>query len=271
MTAAADRKGGKFANMSAAADRKGGKFATMAAVRAGGGKFANKNANPPPDQTAVKKPKVNRIRVERQAALFKDLDEAERLTMDILELASSTALCLSDAATVTDVDASCILSDNKSTLGKSDEEGKDGTSEAPSKSVLSTLLSKCDSNGEEYLKKVRKIHSLISPHSNLVVAYRNHAVDVDALEGTTNDNAQAPSANNNNVDKKDSGNEKKRKREDEVVSSETIKDGDNSKSSSRLKNMYAARVEFKLAVERKEVIREMLRLEKENLNMEESN
>lgn len=107
------------------------------------------------------------------------------------------------------------------------------------------------SNGKDYLEKVSAIHALLEPHAHVVVAYKNHGVDVDV-----------------DVDKR--GNERERDDDDdddEHAATPTKQKSDdgaskNQRSDSVVHNMYAARVECRLALERRDVLNEYLRLEK---------
>ena len=84
-------------------------------------------------------------------------------------------------------------------------------------------------NGVGYLAGVKKVHSLLAPHASLVKSYRNQD-EAEKGDGDTK-------------------NEKK----EATISDEIIK-----KATS---NMYAARVEKRLALERSAILKEMIRLE----------
>jgi len=159
------------------------------------------------------KPKKREI--HRQAELFSSLDQAENLALELLSLASSTAKVLAD--------------------------GTDTTTK------LKSWMEK-GSNGKEYLEKISKIHQLLSPHSHLVVAYRNHAVDTDTTN-TTDSSISVKKANTN-----DSITVSKNNNETKEAKSIPLKNKN---------NMYAARVELRLALERRDVLQESLKLERE--------
>ena len=154
----------------------------------------------------------------RQAKLFADLDEAENLALKLLTLTSSTTQCLADGTSthIPDISSSSISSTSK-------------------KKALDQKIIKKSENGKEYLKTVQNIHKLLSPYSNLVVAYKNHAIDT-----------------NNNSDQKKNTKE-----------SSSNDDDDQTQKKRQKSNMYAARVELRLALERKNVLQEALRLERQ--------
>jgi len=163
------------------------------------------------DSTLTKK---RRVRIERQSKIFADIDEAEALALELLSLASSTAKALSDLT--------------------------DGDSSGSSRNLEALVKS----NGDLYLDKVKKIHDLITPHAELVVAYRNHAIDIggklESIKPTDKDLLVQRKSVDLSGDKKE----------------------ENRKESEHY-NMYAARVEMRLAMERRDILNELLRLEKE--------
>ena len=100
------------------------------------------------------KARKKRARTERQARLFADLDEAESTVLEMIALAGETASSLSDLAS--------------GAKKGDDDEGK---------SVADRIAEAAKKNGEDYLQKVARVHSLLMPHADKVVAYRNHEVD----------------------------------------------------------------------------------------------
>ena len=116
---------------------------------------------------------------QRNQAL-KDLQQAEGCTWQLLTLASKTARSFSNIHHETNEDDVSQLS-------------------------------------QQYRDTLQKIHSILSPHASLVVAYQNHVVD---------------------------------KQQDTVHKKQNV-------------NMYAARVELRLAQERRNVVKELLRLEQQ--------
>lgn len=206
--------------------------------------------------SAIVRPKRTRSSaIERQAKLFDDLDEAESLTLELLSLASSTALSLSDAIII---------------------------GATPEKMEDFFLKSKLD--GQAYMEKVKRIHALLSPRAPLVVSYKNHDVDTGGVTRTPQvplealSSPRSPSAEGvERMEKIVSEEGVKRKREgsnqdysEALVSSSSLDHAhasDVNKDVNLPKNMYAARVELRLAVERREVLREMMRLEKERVKV----
>lgn len=90
------------------------------------------------------------------------------------------------------------------------------------KQSFDELAVRVRANSSGYLVGAKKLHSLLAPHASLVKAYKNHDEE---------DSKEIPSPNRG-----------------VVVGASTS-------------NMYAARVEKRLAMERKEILKEMIRLE----------
>lgn len=207
-----------------------------------------KHTKPPAGTSAAASPKPpKRIRstttVGRQEKLFSDLDEAESLALDLLELASSTALSLSNAIVTTTT-----------------EESED-------------IFRRCEAYGDQYTEKVKRIHSLLSPHARLVVSYKNHVADIAKEVALQDQQARAPISQPPSIATKDGvsggngennvGKEKGNKEPSQ--SHHPSRTADLEELITSPKNMYAARVELRLALERRDILREMVRLEKERL------
>lgn len=171
------------------------------------------------------------MRTERQAKLFADLDEAEATVLGMIALASETASALSDLASGKE-------GASTATGGGDDADTDTAAATTAAAKKIAELGKK---NGEDYLDKVARVHALLSPHAEKVVAYSNHEVD------TAEADAGAESAADNN---------------EETAKSET-------EAREKKNNMYAAKVEMRLAIERRDVLKEFLRLEKEELGMED--
>jgi len=239
--------GDKFANMmkaqAATAPAGRGKFGKN--LGGGGGmgvkvpsQSSSTTADASSDANLVQKRQRRKRQIkERQLQLLEDLDQAEELTLQLLQLAASTTQELADA-----------------TLEGDEEKWKT-----------------CQKNGVEYMQKVKQIHTLLSPHAHYVVAYKNHAVDEGTLESEPSHSDEASTAKNSTSIKRSASNEsaiggtaKKMKKSQGEQSNDTE---DIAGASTKMKvgqagNMYAARVEKRLAIERRNILREMLRLEK---------
>ena len=177
------------------------------------------------------------------------------MTLEFLSLASSTALSLSDA----------IITDA-----------------TPEK--MEDFFQKSKHDGQAYMEKVKRIHALLYPRAPLVVSYTNHDVDTGRVTRTPQvplealSSPRSPSAEGvERMEKIVSEEGVKRKREgsnqeysEALVSSSSLDHAhasDVNKDVNLPKNMYAVRVELRLAVERREVLREMMRLEKERVKV----
>lgn len=80
---------------------------------------------------------------------------------------------------------------------------------------------------KEYRETLQQIHSILSPHASLVVPYQNHGVDDKTIRDEAKNEETKTDKNKNSI------------------------------------NMYASRVEMRLAQERCNVLQELLRLEQE--------
>ena len=106
---------------------------------------------------------------------------------------------------------------------------------------MDDVLPVLEKHGEEYLKSLSQVHSLLAPHADKVVAYYDSR-GRRKTKGKT-DATKTPAANKVKAE----GDEQK--------------SGDGDAAEASLENhggMYAARVEMKLAIERKEVLKDML-------------
>lgn len=275
--AARGKFSGKFAALSASKSAADSSASTTAT---GGGVDGGSTAGTPTITSARKR--ANIARIERQASLFADLDQAESLTMEILSLASSTVSALSDAASC-DADNDSTTTTAAIQTGN-ENENMDGSSN-DSKSRLQSLMMKCDSNGTAFMAKVRKIHSLLSPHADLVVPYRNHAVDISrnnkneviSAVATSQKLKSANSGLNIPVipkraaagDLQSPTKKQKIDEADKLISANTdskLNDGAvNERKETRTLNMYAARMEKKLALEKRNTLKELLKIEREDM------
>ena len=226
------------AKRSVASRRSGGKFGGGggggAAARRGRGKFLNK----PPGADAAdgegaaggtgtgsgadasRKRKRREARRAAEAGLASSLDEAEALALELLGLAEGTAAALSAGA-----------------AGR----GGTGGEGAPS---LDEIASEAKRSGQEYLRKVGRIHALLAPHANRVVPYVAGAATSSASPPASASASAPARAAEGGEAKVDAG-------------------GDSGDAPPRRRNMDAARMEMRLATERRDVLRQFLMLEKE--------
>ena len=160
---------------------------------------------------------------QRQAVLD-NLDKAENIVLSLLDCASDVAGALSDMTSAK----------SKKRHGQKKEGNDERTFEEFTSSVRA--------NGDAYLAGVKSLHSLLSPHASLVKSYKNH----DAITSTNDESKHHKSL---------------------AAALPSSTGGTNSTSSKVVEeattNMYAVRVEQRLANERTQVLREMIRLEEE--------
>ena len=131
-------------------------------------------------------------------------------------------------------------------------------------SSFEQLSTQVRSNGVGYLAGVTKLHELLAPHASLVKSYRNHTSAATAANNSnTNNNTNGANAASSDATNNTNGQQQPTQQSSELASF-------NPNSSEIVKmatsNMYAARVEKRLAVERREILREMIRLEEEGLD-----
>jgi len=162
---------------------------------------------------------------QRQLVLD-DLNEAENIVLSLLECASDVSSALSEMTTA------------KSKNRKRDESSSDAAEKTGERS-FEDLTAEVRSNGVGYLAGVKKLHKLLAPHSSLVKSYKNHD------RGETSSTGES--------DKQQS------------LAVTSAAGGTNSTSSKLVEeatsNMYAVRVKKRLAMEKSEILRDMIRLE----------
>ena len=245
---AASRPGGKFGGGGGGARR--GKFANKPSSAAAQSSSSACGADASGSAAAAGKTRKKRVRTERQAKLFADLDEAESAVLEMIALAGETASALSD------------LAGGASSRNKGDNDDDDG------KSAADKIAEQVKKNGENYLEKVSRVHSLLMPHADKVVAYRNHEVDtfegggsVSIASAENEDAKSAPAVAKSEDDKGEYNDTSKASK----ASVSTLTEDE--KNATTRSNMYAAKVEMRLALERRDVLAEFLRLEREELGL----
>ena len=165
--------------------------------------------------------------------VFADLREAERTILEMVNIASSTAKELSNLASLNNNNNSFNTTTTKSLKNNNQQ-----------RLLLSNENIK--RNGIEYLNKLQRIHSILSPHSKLVIPYSitNHnKIDPNDHELKDNVNGTITGAPEEGTPQITSSLSKKQ----QLLNN----------------NMYASRIEMRLAIERKSVMKEFLILEKE--------
>lgn len=167
----------------------------------------------------------------RRDRIFDDLNKAENIVLSLLDCASEVSGALSDMTTA--------KAKRQEKEGSSAISGEDGDGK-----TFEDLTVQVRSYGEGYLAGVKKLHQLLAPHASLVKSYRNHDADV-AQTTVSAPTHQQQSTTEGIVASKS-------------ITITTIKDQIVERATS---NMYAAKVEKRLAVERSEILKEMIRLE----------
>lgn len=152
--------------------------------------------------------------------------ERDRVFQD-LEEAENIVLSLLECAS----EVSGALSDMTTAKSKKRHGEKGDDEEENTEYSFKDLTAKVRCNGLGYLAGVKKLHQLLAPHASLVKSYKNHG-EVSS-EGEKQPHANLAPANS--------------------VSSKIVAEATS--------NMYAARVKKRLAMERCEILREMIRFE----------
>ncbi len=248
MTTAASRPGGKF----------GGKFS-------GRGKTSlpsssNASSSDPSSSSNIgannhgstkKKITMEMIKSKRSKIkrheVFDKLDQAESIVLDILNIAKDTSKGFeflasphvphdtkNTSSTPTGPGITADSEEDKSTKMEvdGDDTGEEEGNEEKIRKAEQEWKHKIRHNGKSYMEKLKKIHELLLPHSDLVVNYGNIA---PPREG--------------NVSEKKTDNEEE-------------------KTEKKKTNMYASRLEMRLAIDKKNLLSDLVELEKKMLDDE---
>lgn len=203
---------------------------------------------PPEPQVTLEELQSKRNIPKNQALI--DLDHAEDLTLKLLDICASTtdqfALMAGGDTGGEDDEGRGVVDKKNETDKKNDGSISDGKSSSMSISSSTSndeqrRISKIQRNGSEFRDKLKKIHDLLSPHAHLVVNYSNEHGGKD-----TSAKARYSSVNSVGIPETTGATDEHKKKEDENP-----------------KNMYASRLEMRLAIERRNLLRDMLKLEKE--------
>jgi hypothetical protein len=206
----------------------------------------------PAASAAPSEPKITLQQIQDKRNIPKsqtlvDLDHAEDISLKLLEICANT----------TDQFAAMAGGDmggaEPTGLSESADERNDGSISDGKNSSMSTSsstsneeqhrITKIQKNGIEFRAKLAKIHDLLSPHAHLVVNYSN-LEEMKRIDNLSPDSSQVKT----NV----------------IVGGgveDDAKEGDS--KAHKTKNMYTSRLEVRLAIERKNVLRNLLKLEKE--------
>ena len=178
--------------------------------------------------------------------LFQDLEEAENIVLALLHCASEVSDSLSSMTTAKS-------RHHQQQEQKSEEDDDDDDEEQSRKNNDTTtpqltfeeLSAQVRSNGIGYLAGVTKLHELLKPHASLVKAYHNHRHHTAAISGVDGTKGQ-----------------QQQQQPQQSSSDIATLTGSNSELVKMVtSNMSAARVEQRLAIERRDILREMIRLE----------
>lgn len=134
-----------------------------------------------------------------------------------------------------------------------DDEGDEEQSKTNNNNNTTTQLTfeelsaQVRSNGIGYLAGVTKLHELLKPHASLVKAYHHHRHHTAAISGAGVDDTKG---------------QQQQQQPQQSSSDIATLTGSNSELVKMVtSNMSAARVEQRLAIERRDILREMIRLE----------
>lgn len=175
--------------------------------------------------------------------LFQDLEEAENIVLALLHCASEVSDSLSSMTTA----KSRHHQQQQEQKSGEDDEGEEEQSRNNTTTQLTfeDLSAQVRSNGIGYLAGVTKLHELLKPHASLVKAYRHH--HTAAISGVHNTKGQQ---------------QQQQPPQQQSSSDIATLTGSNSELIKMItSNMSAARVEQRLAIERRDILREMIRLE----------
>eukprot|EP00978_Attheya_sp_CCMP212_P032745 scaffold129257_cov54-Attheya_sp.AAC.5 len=209
----AHREGGKFGG----GER--GKFAKLSAAAAAPAPptSSSSTADAEAQAQAQAQQSLTKERRIKQSKLWQDLNRAEDLVLELVTLAAGTSHILNDLTLPQQHD------DDDDDVTKKEEEARQ--------------------NGTKYTQALSQIHSLLTPHAHLVVAYTTNTTTGTPLGPPTSVQSAPPTT-------------------------ETI--GTTTTNTKAPTNMYASRVEMRLAMEKQSVLEELLRLEQQDLKQEDS-
>jgi len=186
---------------------------------------------------------------EASLKLFQDLDQAEELVLNLLQVASSTAAALGNMTNTSD--------------GEDQNESKEKIVEE-----------KIEANGKEYLQTIGKVHALLAPYAKKVLPYSRQKADEEikgdgSVEGGKKDEKGALHDDKKISDKTSGEILKAAEKEKDVSSGTNV-----AKTKASCTTMYAARIERSLAIERLKVLKSFSRImskeQKQNSDMGEN-
>jgi len=237
MTTAASRPGGKFGG----APRRGKKLlpsnptnynqSSETAASSSSTSAGNPNLSTSNLSNTVTLEMIQKKRAEvKRHEVFDKLDQAEQLVLDVLNIASNTVKGFEFLASPSaKVFANDDISDTTRESKKVEFIEDDLTKKRQKEEQ--TWKKKIRSNGKLYMSKIQNIHDLLMPHAGLVINYGN----------TPND--------------------KQRQQPDPQQQEEKSE-------SSKKKNMYTSRLEMRLAIDKKNLMNDMVDLEKKMIEEE---
>ena len=191
--------------------------------------------------------------------IFHKLDQAESIVLDILNIAKETTKgleCLAKSEIEEKYDNNDNMNITATTIGNTSSIDENIS---PSSSPTSTRRrhhhnhqywkKKIKQNGKLYMEKLRTIHDLLIPYKHLVVNY-------GAIQKQTEENREE---------------DKKEEQGDDVLINDKnpSKNSDDSTTRDSTRSMYASRLEMKLAIEKKNLLNDIVQLERKMLEEEE--
>ncbi len=186
-----------------------------------------------PDRPKITREEVTAKRQLKKNQALEDLHKAEDLVLELLTICSDTTRRFSLLSTGDDKDEDRGTSAKVLTKQESSMTSASGTSTTDSASECGhwDMIAR---NGTQFQDSIKKIHALLVPHAGLVVNY-----DYGDGNATTQNN----------------GGSKTLTHSSDAAESDSKKEGS--------KNMYESRMEMKLAIERRNLVQDLLRLEQQ--------
>jgi len=265
------------------AAKRGGKFATMCSQRPRG-KFSTPKSSSSPDTSSSHenttdnknvdtKHNNNRINRTKESLtisaklkihpVFNDLDEAERMVLDLLSLSSSTADSLSKLTQQEEQNDEDEFSSSSDLNKKNHTEPNAGNTLSSDETITTKVLSeRIRQNGKNYVAKLERIYSLLEPHAHLVCSYCNLS---PSRISKNDDCGEQPHQNESLVDTSVSIQHQNNQGSD----SSTVTTNNKQPIEEILptnNNMYASRLEMRLSLERRDLMQELVRLEKDEMS-----
>ena len=191
-----------------------------------------------------------------------DADTAENLALSLLEACADTTEHFAALAQGDDkvagagAGAGDLTSSSSNTTTTSSTNSSNSNSNSRGEQDRVEMIR---TNGNLIQTKLKQIHELIAPHAHLIVNYSHEQCKPKPTEEQNSDEKGQEQDNKERKDK-DHASDQEGKEGDAMASQDEKKKEDAKKED---QNMYSSRLEMRLAIERRNLLRDLLKLEKQ--------